>query len=122
MYLDIIVVFPLTVGPVITRPPRNDLVVTGSNVSFICSAEGLPRPNITWFALTDADPVELMAPFFSFEIVEGPGERNITSIVTFINVQPILGRAYTCNATNIVNEVHSTVNLTVLGELYLATY
>ena len=113
------VILPLmTVGPVITRPPRDDLVVSGSNVSFICSAEGLPRPSITWFALTDAGPMELVpGPLFSFEITEGPGERNITGIVTLINVQPIRGRSYTCNSTNIVSEVHSTVVLTVHSEL-----
>ncbi|KAG9482436.1 hypothetical protein GDO78_011235 [Eleutherodactylus coqui] len=34
--------------PFISRPPEDQSVLLGSNVSFVCEAQGNPTPNITW--------------------------------------------------------------------------
>lgn len=96
----------------------DQLVVVGSNITFMCSAMGVPRPNIAWFALSDMGPVELTTAMFSIEVTDGPGERNVTSTVTLTNVQPFMALTYSCNATNVVSATESTAVLTVHSELH----
>ncbi len=95
-------------------PPMEQLVVTPEDATFSCTAEGLPRPSITWFTLLDESPQELLADsVFSIDTVDGAGEREVTSTLTINNTQPAVSGTYICNATNEVNTATAMTTLTV---------
>ena len=86
------------------------------NATFMCTAEGLPRPNITWFRLLNEVPQALPVDRFSVQTMDGPGERTVTSVLTIENAQPALAGMYVCNATNEVALDTEFVNLLVHSE------
>ena len=105
----------LAVAPVISTPPMNQTAVAGNNVTFMCSAEGLPRPTITWFAvINSSSSIELTTDVVVFSIDNSDaGERGVMSILTITDVQPNMARTYICNATNDVSATQSLAVLTV---------
>ena len=50
------------------------------------------------------------------EVVIGPGEREVTSTLTFMGVQPFQSNIASCNATNEVGTDVATASLTVYSE------
>ena len=90
----------------------DQLVVAPGNVTFTCVAEGVSRPNITWFFLhSELGPIQ--APSDTFSLNEGPGEREVMSTLTITNSQPVNGGMYSCNASNEVSTETATATLTV---------
>ena len=93
-------------------------MVAGNNTAtFICMAEGLPRPSIMWYSLVTETPQKIaQGGRFSVETVEGAGDRQVTSTLTITNAQPLLAGKYACNATNEVAMDVAIVTLTVYSE------
>ena len=92
-------------------------MLAGDIATFTCVAEGLPRPNITWYNLLTESPQELSQDErFSVETVDGAGDRQVRSNLTIINAQPLLAGMYACNASNEVAMDAAMANLTVHSE------
>ena len=96
----------------------NQIVVSPGNTTFTCVAEGLPRPTISWFiTVPNGSLVEFPrndpALGLSIEDTNGPGDREVTSVITITNILPFLGVTYTCVASNEVDTQVAAANLTV---------
>ena len=84
----------------------------GGNVTFNCTATGLPQPNITWYK--DGQ-----------EVTEGvessQGLQSTASTLTLVNVDQDDSGVYWCNATNELfvrlESMSPTGNLSVFCEL-----
>ena len=114
-------IYYILVGPNITSSPMNQIVVSPSNTTFTCVAEGLPRPTISWFiTVPNGSLVELPrndpALGLSIEDTTGPGDRVVMSVTTITNILPFLGTTYTCVASNEVDTQEAAANLTVLSK------
>ena len=130
MFVFLLMFYVIVVGPNITSSPMNQFVVFPGNTTFTCVAEGLPRPTISWFITVPSgslvelprnDPVLGL----SIEDTNGPGDREVTSVVIIINILSFLGTTYTCVASNEVDTQVATANLTVQSKckpLWLETY
>lgn len=92
----------------------SQLTMAPGNVTFMCVAVGLPRPNITWFFLLNEVPIELSPAFISTS--NGVNDREVVSVFILENIQPVMAGRYTCNATNEVGTDATIANLTVHGE------
>ena len=89
------VVLLTVVAPVITEKPQDALQLLGRNVSFRCTAFGIPRPNITWMFMDRNGTLSTLNSTNSEEyggIISA--ELNLTSIIA-----EDFGM-YTCIATN----------------------
>ena len=91
-----------------------ETVLAGDTATFMCVAEGVPRPSITWYSQT---PQEI-APGgrFSVETVNGAGDRQVTSTLSITDAQPLQAGMYACNATNEVAVDVAMATLTVNSE------
>ena len=86
----------LTVGVLITTHPQDELVDVSDNVTFTCEASGSPPINYRWlyngnYIMNDPGHIE--------------GANNDTLMI--INVLVTDWGMYSCEATNIVNNVTS---------------
>ena len=114
--------FHFAVGPDITTPPMDQAVISPDSATFTCVAEGLPRPNITWFVLTGNGPQGLPAGGFMVQYVNGIGVRQVMSTLTIANTQPLVAGMYVCNATNDVDVEVAMATLTVNSELIVCCH
>ena len=93
--------FCFTVHPELNKKPRNQTVLEGSNVTFQCSASGIPEPDFTWFFSGGSLP---------------PHKKNGGTIeVLFVNNTPIYEGHYTCLASSGAGSINSTAQLIVDG-------
>ena len=76
----------------ITEGPMDTAGVVGGNVTFTCTATGIPLPNITW--MDENDNSVLVG---SDMIIDG---TTILSTLTLSNLQDDDFDNYTCTATN----------------------
>ena len=95
-----------TVGVIITSHPVDQTSNIGSNVSFTCEASGSQSIGYKWWHNNN-------------ELVNDPGhiEGSNTSMLMIINVTVTDWGIYTCEATNIVNNVTSN-EATLSGECF----
>ena len=94
-------------------------MVATSNVSFTCAASGLPRPDITWFFISnDGSIMVTMRVDTDNFIITTDGERQVMSTLTFYTVQPFLAGVYTCNVSNDVAEDITMATLTIHSKEY----
>ena len=104
------------IGPVnlTIEPDTTDPVLIGFTVSFLCQAESIPLPTITWFQISDpGDPVQLM---------EGTNitiTNTVSSTMTFSSLSVTVGGTedfteYQCIADNgeFFNQTSGIANLT----------
>ncbi|XP_044137933.1 cell adhesion molecule-related/down-regulated by oncogenes isoform X1 [Bufo gargarizans] len=89
--------------PSIYQPPEDQSVVLGSDVSFICEAQGIPSPNITW--LHNSKTVSPSSRL-----------RPLGSKLHIANVMGEDSGMYQCMADNGVGAVQSAARLRVQSE------
>ena len=86
----------------------------GGIASFICQADGVPLPTISWYLngapLDESNTAKYM-------ITDRPIQNAISNILNIRNVESSDVGTYTCNATNVVSSDISSGVLTVNGEL-----
>ncbi len=89
-------------------------MVSSSNVSFTCAASGLPRPNITWFFLSNDGSimVSMNVDTDDFAITTVAGD-DVMSTLTLYDVQPYLSGTYTCDVSNGVGQDMAMAMLTI---------
>ena len=88
--------------------------VDPEETSFTCVAEGLPRPTISWFYQQNDVTMETFnTSYFSIDVLNGIGDRQVISTLTVTSVRPSLAGRYICNATNVVSVDTEAVSLVV---------
>ena len=107
----------LSVAPSITTPPVDVIVTSPETAVFICEADGIPTPYITWWRY-DTTLTEVTDAMENVTIdVTTSDPRTVMSTLTFTNTQPILAAQYKCTASNLLGMASENATLTVNGEL-----
>ena len=109
-----------TVAPVITTGPEGVAVFEGMSASFLCSAMGRPRPNITWFrAAENSTLVAVNASVLRVSVsVDETDDRRLTSVLTLTAVSSAdIGR-YICLAENELSNASASAQLRLKGGLF----
>ena len=103
------------VGPNITSPPVNQTIVDPNSATFNCEAEGLPRPDISWFKIQNYVVMEITSADSDFTVstVNGTGDRQIMRTIKVDIIRPALAAMYICNASNVVNSITAAATLIV---------
>ena len=103
------------VGPNITSPPVNQTIVDPNPATFNCEAEGLPRPDISWFKIQNDMVMEIASADSNFTVstVNGTGDRQVMSTLKVDIVRPALAAMYICNASNVVRSITAAAILIV---------
>ena len=50
--------FPIGLAPELVEVPRNQSIDIGANVTFNCTATGLPKPSISWIKNNDSSALQ----------------------------------------------------------------
>ena len=103
------------VGPNITSTPVNQTIVDPASATFNCEAEGLPRPDISWFKIQNDVAMEITSADSDFIVstVNGTGDRQVMSTLKVDIVRPALAAMYICNASNVVRSMTAAATLIV---------
>ena len=114
-----------TVAPVIIVPPEDRIDVQGTAAVFICNATARPRPNITWWRDDmNGDPIQVTQETDKIVIESEPigEERERTSRLMILDVQPSDAGVYRCQADNEAGTVEVTATLTVYGKSNISPF
>ncbi|XP_011404665.2 PREDICTED: receptor-type tyrosine-protein phosphatase delta-like isoform X2 [Amphimedon queenslandica] len=93
------------VAPVIISPPSDTTVTHPDPFSFTCVTTGHPRPNITWYKVTEGTngaTESVMADDRTSITNTQSGDRELTSSIRVTGAIPFDAGVYTCEATNVV--------------------
>ena len=113
----------LTVAPSFITPPMNVSVVSPEPAMFSCTADGVPRPNITWLRVNNGTDMEVLEDSFTQITTTTLTDRLTMSVLTFNETQPFRSGVYVCLAANLVDSATAMAELTVNGELlYIHIY
>ena len=104
------------VAPSITAPPMSVSVVSPDPAVFSCTADGVPRPDITWLRVNNGTEMEVMEDSSTQIITTIVNDRLIMSILTSNETQPSRSGVYVCLGTNLLESVRGIAELTVNGE------
>ena len=104
---------PLTVQATITAGPVDTNAEYLSNVSFNCTARGIPVPDFTWTVDSGSGAVTVME-LGQISITTVPMSTQVSTL-TLMSVEPSLA-TYTCNASNLLGSDSSAAILDVQGE------
>ena len=116
IHANVAIFYSLAVAPMILTPPENLTVVAPEDAAFFCEATARPGPAITWWRVEEGAPVQLFDGI-NYTIVEGAtGERIRNSTLTVNGTEPSDALDYICMASNLVDMVEATAELTVHGE------
>ena len=105
------------VAPSITTPPMSVSVVSPDPATFSCTADGVPRPDITWWRVNDGTEMEVIEDSSTQITTSTVNGRLIMSIFIFNETQPFRSGVYVCSAANILDPARAMANLTVNGRL-----
>jgi len=84
-------------------PPTNAIVEDPNGVSFKCTADGLPRPTISWVRVQNNVAMGINNNTdFAITLNNDANIRQVTSVLTVASVRPSLAGELICNASNIV--------------------
>ena len=90
----------------ITKTPNMNTVLEGTNINFTCTADGAPRPTISWSRVLGNNSVAKSS-------IKTPDGRNILMLTNVTNSEEGM---YTCTAQNRGNKpVKRKVDLIVHG-------
>ena len=90
---------------------------------FTCNATARPRPNITWWRNSpDGTVIQISSEMDKITIESEPFglERDQTSTLTVLDVQPSDAGMYRCRADNEAGRAEVTATLTVHGKQWLS--
>ena len=102
-----------SVPPVVTAISANQVVTSPDPVSFNCTVDSYPSPNITW--LHNGAEVQAAPPRVTISTVQ-VDSRTQESTLTLLNTTAEDIGTYNCSAVNDVGSDNMTTELHVLGE------
>ena len=88
-----------------TGPPASLTTREGNNASFSCSANGIPKPTITWYK--------------NGEALDSANYDADSGVLTLNNIQFADRGVYKCEARNFLGFDSATVELFLQGRCYL---
>ena len=94
MYEELFIIELLCIAaiPIITIPPRDAVVLLGGQVTFTCTAIGVPAPNITWSNVVNGT-IEATSNVTM--------DTSTTSTLVLTNLTAsYFNQSYTCTASN----------------------
>ena len=89
---------------------------------FSCTADGVPRPDITWLRVSNGTEMEVLEDSSTQITSTTLSDRHIMSILTFSGTQPSRSVVYVCSAENLLDSARGVAELTVNGELLVLKY
>ena len=81
---------------------------------FSCTADGVPRPTISWLRRDNGTEVDVTTDS-NVQINNAPINRTIVSNLTFNEAQPVRSGVYICVASNLLGSATEMAQLTVNG-------
>ena len=84
---------------------------------FSCTADGVPRPDITWLRVNNGTEMELMEDSSTHITTTIVNDRLVISTLTFHETHPFRSGVYVCSVTNLLGSASQVAELTVNGEL-----
>ena len=88
---------------------------------FSCTADGVPRPDITWLRVNNGTEMEVLEDSSTQITTTTLNDRLIMSVLTFNETQPSRSGVYVCSATNLVRSIRAMAEMIVNGRLTLNT-
>ena len=92
-------------------------VVSPDPAMFSCTADGVPRPDITWLRVNNGTEMEVLEDSSTQITTTILNDLLIMSVITFNETQPSRSVVYVCSATNLLGSARGVAELTVNGEL-----
>ena len=84
---------------------------------FSCTADGVPRPDITWLRVSNGTEMEVLEDSSTQITTTTLSDRFIMSVLTFSETQPFGSGVYVCLVTNLLGSARKMAWLTVNGNL-----
>ena len=106
-----------TAAPSITAPPMSVSVVSPDPAMFSCTADGVPRPDITWLRVNNGTEMEVMEDSSTQITTTTLSDHLIMSVLAFNETQPFRSGTYVCSGTNLLGSVREMAGMTVNGLL-----
>ena len=97
-------------------------VVSPDPAMFSCTADGVPRPDITWLRVNNGTEMEVLEDSSTQITTTIVNDRLVMSYLTFHETHPFRSGVYVCLATNRLGSSRAMGKLTVNGKLRLTTY
>ena len=102
-----ILFFLIVANPTVSITPQNSsTVLQGTNVNFTCTADGLPKPTITWSKINESS-------FATTSVITNAEEESILILTNVTNDEE---GTYECTAYNTGKSVKKQVRLVVHGK------
>ena len=92
-------------------------VVSPDPAMFSCTADGVPRPDITWLRVNNGTEMEVLEDSSAQITTTTLSDRLIMSVLTFSETQPSRSGVYVCSATNSVRSTRAETVLIINGRL-----
>ena len=97
-------------------------VVSPDPAMFSCTADGVPRPDITWMRVNNGTEMEVLEDSSTQITTTILNDLLIMSVITFNETQPSRSVVYVCSAENLLDSARRVAELTVNGELLVLKY
>lgn len=104
-----------SVAPTIYQQPQDQIIVQPNIATFICSANGLPQPDITWLRVLNGLSLIITASSKYSMVTMPVGTKNQTSTLVVSNTSNDDATTYTCRAENTVSSTDASATLAVQG-------
>ena len=118
-------------APNITTPPKSQVIITLSNVTFTCAAVANPQAVIQWELHgnvlsnhSDSHGIKILIvqqKMGDCRIIDPPSDCEVSSTLEIFNIQPADSGEYTCNASNVAGISTKSAVLTVTGTIVAST-
>ena len=95
----------------------NVSVVSPDPAMFSCTADGVPRPDITWLRVNNGTEMEVLEDSSTQITTTTLNDRLIMSVLTFNGTQPSRSGVYVCSGINLLGSAREMAGLTVNGRV-----
>ena len=99
-------VYIVVIPTVSITPPNSNTLLQGTNINFTCTADGLPKPTITWSKINGSS-------FATTSVIKKSEEESILILTNVTNDEE---GTYECTAYNRGKPVKKQVRLVVHGK------
>ncbi|XP_068243139.1 cell adhesion molecule Dscam2-like isoform X2 [Palaemon carinicauda] len=104
----------VNVPPAWVLEPRDSQVIRGQSLVVDCATRGYPEPSLTWKKKVGSGP----DAFRSVELVRPRAEQLTNGSLYIGGAEPEHAGTYVCHSSNSVNQISSTINISVNSAPY----